>query len=166
MRKQQWLALGSLMGGLSLVLALTTPVHSQKPAEKPSDKRPPAEETLPQRLAKGAKLTEEQATKFFNAFGPAVREELTRGNTVSVPGLGTFRVVRVEEHRDLQNGRPVVVPAKNTIEFLAGDELAGAANSAKARPAETVPPFQYVPLPGQTPGQKTPRTRVPPTRVP
>ena len=36
----------------------------------------------------------------------------------------------------------------------------------KAKPAETVPPFQYVPLPGQTPGQKTPRTRVPPTRVP
>lgn len=163
MRKQQWLALGSLVGGLSLVLALTTPVHSQKPPDK---KAAADDETLTQRLAKGAKLTEAQATQFFNAFGPAVREELRRGKSVNVPGLGTFRVVRVEEHRDLQNGRPVTIPASNTVEFLASDGLAGAANSAAAKPAETVPPFQYVPLPGQTPGQKTPRTRTPSSRVP
>jgi len=163
MRTQRWLALGTLVGGLSLVLALTTPAHSQKAPDK---KKPATDETLTERLARGAKLTEPQATQFFNAFGPAIREELSRGKSVSVPGLGTFRIVRVEEHRDLQNGRPVVVPARNTVEFLASDDLAGAANSAAAKPADTVPPFQYIPLPGQTPGQKTPKTRVPPARVP
>jgi hypothetical protein len=71
----------------------------------------------------------------------------------------------VEEHRDLQNGRPVVIPAVNTVEFLPAGDLLDSANGPDAQPAESVPPFQYIPLPHQTPGQKVGRTRVPPIRT-
>ena len=157
MRKPQWWALGGLLGAAALLAGLTAPARSEKP---------PAEETLPQRLAKAAKMSEENATRFYQALGPVIRDELSHGRTVSVPGLGTFRVVRVEEHRDLRGGRPVVIPAVNTVEFLSEGSLLDAANGPGAQPAESVPPFQYVPLPGQTPGQKVGPVRAPGTRTP
>jgi|SRR5947209_2465607 len=163
MRKGQRLALAGLVGGLGLVLVLATPVHSQK-----KDPRDAKDDTLAGRLAKATKFSEQDVNKFMQAFGPAVQEELRRGRAVSVPGLGTFRVVRVPEHKDMQvgSGRPVTVAASNTVEFIPAGELGNAANSTGAVPAETVPPFEYVPLPGQTPGQRTPRTRTPGQRTP
>src|SRR5207253_11303560 len=132
----------------------------------PQPPRLPAKETLTQRFARLAKLKDEDAERAFQAIGPAIREELTKGNAVDLPGLGSFRIVRIAEHRDLRNGRPTTIPAVNRVEFLGGDELGEAANSATAVPAETVPEFKYILLPGQTPGQKMPRTRVPPVRAP
>lgn len=163
MRKGQWLALGALLGALIVVMALTPPVHSQRFVQ-----RLPPEETLIQRLARRAQVSEEEATRLFNALGPAFREELARGRQVNVPGLGSFRVVRIPEHRDLVTGiysQPVVVPAHNYVEFLASGEIVGAANSPNAQPADVVPPFRYDPLPNQTPGQKVGRTRQPTTRL-
>ncbi len=157
MRTRHWLGLTILLGTMGLILGQTSPAHSQ---------RPPKEETLTQRLARETKLTEEQAIKFISAFGPAIREDLKRGKQVTLPGLGTFRVVRVLEHKDMrEGGRPIIVPATNTVEFLGSVELGEAANSESAKPAEVVAPFQYILLPGQTPGQKTGRTHVPSTRV-
>jgi nucleoid DNA-binding protein len=159
MRKGQWLALVALLGALGVIMGLTAPVHSQ---------RPPREETLAQRLARSAGLPEDHATKLFNALGPVLREELANGKQVVIPGLGTFRVVRVPEHRDLITGpysQPILVPAQNTVEFLPSGQLVTSSNSAAAQPAEVVPPFQYIPLPGQTPGQKTGRIRVPTIRT-
>jgi hypothetical protein len=75
-------------------------------------------------------------------------------------------VVRIAEHRDMVTGRPVVVPARNTVEFLGGGELTDAANGPGAQPAEVVPPFQYNTIPGQTPGQKVGPVRTPGTRTP
>jgi nucleoid DNA-binding protein len=126
----------------------------------------PKEETLTQRLARRTALSEQNVDRFLAALGPAIREELEKGKQVNLPGLGTFRVVRVQEHRDMvEGGRPVIVPATNTIEFLATGEALSSANSAEAVPAVSVPPFQYIVLPGQTPGQKAPRTHVPSSRV-
>ncbi|HZT79564.1 MAG TPA: HU family DNA-binding protein [Gemmataceae bacterium] len=159
MRARCWAGLLVLVGTMGLMLGLAGPAQSQRP-------QPRREEGLPQRLARDARLTEEQANRFLNALGPAVKADLAAGRTVSIPGLGTFRVVRIEAHRDMAaGGRPVVIPATNTVEFLASSELAGAANSPSAVPAESVPPFQFIPLPGQTPGQKVGRTAVPSTRV-
>jgi nucleoid DNA-binding protein len=155
--RKNLLALAALLGAIALVMTTTPAALSEKPA---------AEESMTQRLAKQAKVSEEAAKNVLAAFGPIVREELSKGKTVSLPGLGTFRVVRVAEHKDLRNGRPVTVPAVNTVEFIGTDSLVDAANSDKAVPAEEVPAFQYVPLPDQTPGQKVPPTRVPSTRVP
>ena len=157
MCKRQWFGLGALIGGLALVFFDASPVQSQ---------RPPKEETLSQRIARRSKLTDENAIKFLEALGPAIREELGRGKTVSINGLGQFRVVQVPAHKDLRKGRPVTIEANNTVEFLPAGEMNDAANSENAKPAEVVPPFEYNPLPGQTPGQKTGRTRTPPVRTP
>lgn len=146
MRTRNCLALGMLLGALALVLATGPAARSQKPAEEPG---------VPQKLAKATKLTDEQASKFYNALGAILSDEIRRGKTVALPGLGTFRVVRIPAHRDLVDGRPVVIPGRNTIEFLGSLELVDAANSEGAVPSEVVPPFEYVPIPGQTPGQKT-----------
>ena len=161
MRTRHLLALGGLLGAAAVLATLTVPARSEKPSERES-----REKTFTERLAERAKLSEENAARFYQALGPVIREELRNGRQVNIPGLGTFRVVRVEEHRDLKGGRPVVIPAMNTVEFLSSGELLDSANSSGAVPAQSVPPFQYVPLPGQTPGQKVPPVRTPGTRTP
>jgi nucleoid DNA-binding protein len=156
MRTRHGWALAGVLGTAALAL-LVAPARSAKPA---------GEETFNQRLAKAAKLSEEDAAKFYQALGTVIREDLAHGKQVSVPGVGTFRVVRIEEHRDLRGGRPVVIPATNTVEFQSEGKLLDSANAPGAQPAESVPPFQYVPVPGQTPGQKVGPTRTPSQRVP
>jgi nucleoid DNA-binding protein len=158
MRKARWLALAVLLVTMGLVAGQST-TKTARPKEK-------KEETIPQRIAKETKLTDEQAEKFYNAIGGAIREQLQRGKSVSVPGLGNFRVVRVAEHKDMAaGGRPVTIPAFNTVEFVGSVEVGDGVNAEGVVPSETVPPFQYIPLPGQTPGQKTGRTHTPSQRV-
>ena len=155
MRRHYVLASGMACGALLVLLLLSTPAQF-KPQKEP---------TLLQRVAEASRLSEENADRVLQALGPAIREELAKGKEVSLPGLGRFRVVRVQEHRDLVDGRPAIIPAANRVEFIASDTLDGAANAAGAKPADTVVPFHYIPLPGQTPGQKVGNTRTPPTRV-
>jgi nucleoid DNA-binding protein len=155
MRRRLFLVSGAVLGASLLLLGPDVPAQSQRAVE----------ETLNQRIARTSKLPEENVERLFKALGPAIREELKRGKEVSLPGLGTFRVVRIAEHRDLRDGRPVVIPATNTVEFLPEGTLDVAANSETAKPAETVPSFRYIVVPGQTPGQKTSGTRAPPTRT-
>jgi nucleoid DNA-binding protein len=159
MRNRPLLALATLAGVLGIFLPLEAPAQS-----KP---KPRGEETLNQRLARESKLTEEQITKVLTALGPAVRDQLVKGNTVTLPGLGTFRVVRVAGHRDIEagTGRVLSIPARNTVEFLSGDGLSEAANGAATMPAETVPAYQFNPLPDQAPGQKVGPTRSPGIRT-
>ena len=90
-----------------------------------------------------------------------LRDQLAKGNTVNLPGLGTMRVVRVAEHKDMKagTGRVLRVPAKNVVEFLSNEGLGEAANSPTAVPAETVPAFERNTLPDQTKGQKVGPTR-------
>jgi nucleoid DNA-binding protein len=157
MRKGALLALGSLGGVLAFLLGLTAPAQPQKP---------PAEETLSQRLARVTQVSEEDIAKIFNELGPAIQYDLTHGKQVSFVGLGTFRVVRVPEHRDMKNGQVVTVPAVNTVEFLATDKLKEASNGSGAVPAETVPEYRFNPFPQQTPGQRVPLIRNPGVRTP
>jgi nucleoid DNA-binding protein len=194
MHKGRWLGLAALLVAIALVLSLNGTALSQKqpggapkpPADAPKPQadapKPPADGvpmqienkkpanddtlTLQQRVAKAAKVSEESANRMFDALGPAIREELRRGKSVSIPGLGTFRVVRVAEHKDLKNGRPVTIPASNTIEFLGEGDAVQSVNTDSAQPAETVPAFQYNPLPNANPGQKMPNVRNAGTRVP
>jgi nucleoid DNA-binding protein len=165
MPSKRWLGLATLLGAV-LVLVWTVPVHSQRPQPAPPGQPAKGDEPIPTQLAKKAKLTEQQAQAFYNALGPILRSELSRGKTVELPGLGTFRVVRIAEHRDMAGGRPIVVPARNTVEFLGGGDLIDAANSGSAVPAEVVPPFQYNTIPGQVPGQRIGTVRNPGTRTP
>ena len=91
MRRGQWLALGTLLGAMLLVLAWTTPAQSQKAADK--DKK---EGSLALKIARGAKMSEQEANRFLQALGPAISSELAAGKTVNLPGLGTFH------NRDVQ----------------------------------------------------------------
>jgi nucleoid DNA-binding protein len=157
MRRQHWIALGSLLGFLALFLGST-------PAQQAP--RPNQPQGLPQRIAAITKVPLPTVNLVLQTQVALVREDLKQGKSVSLPGLGTFRIVRVAAHKDLRNGRPVEIPAVNTVEFLADGPLDTAANAESAVPAETVPEFKYIPLPTQTPGLKEPRNRVPPQRVP
>src|SRR5438105_3496528 len=127
MRMKNLLTLGVVMAGLALVL--TTPAHSQRPAPQSAPPQalptPPSplgvppgpvpEETLTQRLARKAKLKEEDVVRLLTLLAPEVQADLARGKSVKLAGLGTFRVVQVPEHRDLgPDGRPITVPASNT----------------------------------------------------
>jgi len=110
---------------------------------------------LKDRVAKAAKLKPEDVEKMLKELGPAIRAELTAGKQVELPGVGVFRVVRIAEHKDLVGGRVTRVPATNVVEFVSGAELTNAANAPGAIPARTVPAFEYIPRPGETPGLKT-----------
>jgi nucleoid DNA-binding protein len=171
MRKGALLGVGSLTGVLALLFALTAP--AQPPAPPPAAVPPPGlpltkppEETLNQRLARVANLTEEDIAKVMAELGPAIQYEITHGRQVSFAGLGTIRVVRVPEHRNINsNGQPVTIPAVNTVEFLANEQLKAAANQSGAVPAETVPEYRFNPLPQQAPSQRVPNIRNPGTRT-
>jgi nucleoid DNA-binding protein len=156
MRQRYILASGIMLGSLGLLIGLSAPAQF-----KPVPKEP----TLAQRLAATAKLSEDDANRFLQALGTAVRDELKRGKEVSLAGLGRFRVVQVQEHRDLVDGRPAIIPATNRVEFIATDLVDAAANSAGAKPAETVVPFHYIPLPGQAPSQRVPTLPILRTRI-
>jgi nucleoid DNA-binding protein len=156
MRQIRWIALFALIAGLALLLTQAGPAQSQKPADA---------KTLKSRIVAATKLPEADVQKMLTALGPAIRDHLKSGEKIELAGLGTFRVVRIPEHRDLVAGRPATVAASNYVEFLPTGELVNAANSATAVPAETVPPFEYIINPYQTPGQHVGTTRNPGVRT-
>jgi nucleoid DNA-binding protein len=163
MRKAHRWGLAGLVGTLGLVVAATAQQVQPGPqAQRPAGKRQPA--TFEGRMLAASKLPEADLKKFLAALGPAVSASLAAGQTVSIPNLGTFRVVNIPPHRDMVNGRPVEVDGSNYVEFLPAGGMVGAANAPGATPAVTVPPFQYVPLPNQTPSMRVPGTRAPSTR--
>jgi nucleoid DNA-binding protein len=152
MRKSSCLALAGMSSTLLIVACWSEPAQSQRAA---------ADASLTQRIAKASKVSEDDVVKVLRALGPALKEDLKRGRSPEVPGLGTFRIVRVEGHRDLAEGVPVKVTTRNTVEFLPTSELQDAANAAGVDPAVTIRPFEYVPLPNQTPSQRTEYLRTP-----
>jgi nucleoid DNA-binding protein len=156
MGNKHWAGLGVLVGALALVVGLAGPALSQKP---------PAKMTLEGKVMEYSKLKDKDTKKFLEAVGPAVRDLLADGQQVSIPGLGTFRIVNVPAHRDMIAGRPATVPGANHVEFLPASDLASVANSPSATPAETVTPFRYVPISGRDPGMKVPNTRMPNVRT-
>ena len=126
----------------------------------------PKNETFVQRVARYAEVKEKDADRCINALGRALMEDLKQGKTDTLPGLGSFRIVRVGSSKDLLNGRPVNVPAYNVVEFLPDDGVYDAANGDNVEAARYIPAFQYNILPGQTPGQKMGSSRMPNTRMP
>jgi nucleoid DNA-binding protein len=152
MRKPHWLALGALVATLGVVFGVAGTAQSQRPPEK-----------LPLRaaVAKKSKLSEDDVKAVLEALGPVIRDKLADGEAIELPGLGTFRVVRVPQHRDLVQGRPATIGAVNNVEFVPVAEMAQAASAPGAVPAVTVPVFEYNPLPGQTKSERAPYVRMP-----
>jgi nucleoid DNA-binding protein len=180
MRKAKWAGVAILVAASGLVLAQSDkPPADKPPADKPPADKPQVERitqfgqqtsrlpnSLRGRIAATTKLPEAEVAKVLEALGPAVRDLLGQGQTVEIANLGAFRVVRIPEHRDLVNGRPATIAGANFVEFLPTGKFAEAADQSGVRPAESVPPFEYNPLPDQTRGLKTGPTRQPNSRTP
>jgi nucleoid DNA-binding protein len=168
MRSSQLGALGVLVGAVVLVLSADSPVHSQRApviVNEGGAKPPIAKDSITAEIAAKVKVPEEIVVKVLDALGPAVRDHLARGEEVPLPGLGTFRVVKIGEHKDLVDGRPATIPARNTVEFLPGGGMAAAANAPGAKPADVVLPFEYNTLPDQVKSQHVGSQRTPNTRT-
>jgi nucleoid DNA-binding protein len=147
------------------VLVLATPALSQRIVvkDRPAPKAPAG--SLQARLAKVADVPEDKVAKLLKALGPELAAQLAKGEMVEIPGLGTFRVVRIAEHRDLVNGRPAIIPAVNRVEFLPATGMSDAANAPGAVPQQTVPVWEFNPLGNQVPTDRAPSGRVPGYKV-
>jgi nucleoid DNA-binding protein len=158
-----------MVGGLILSLGLAGLVYSQ-PRPTPPQAAPKglggSGVPLAARLVARTKLPAKTVQAVLDALGPAVLTEITAGGTDTIPRLGSFRVVRIPEHKDMERGtgRVLNIPAKNYIVFDPEGAAEVAAKAANVQPNAVVPPFEYIILPGQTPGQKVGRTRVPNVR--
>ena len=165
MRKRHRGALAALALTLGGLLALTAPAWSQlKVIEPPSAK---GGGSLKARLARAGDVAEDKIDRILKELGPAIADQLAKGQLVELKGLGTFRVVRIPEHRDLVQGRPAVIPASNYVEFLPTGALVDASNAPGAVPQETVPVWQFNPMPNQTtvPSDRAPSSRIPGIKI-
>ena len=149
-------ALGALAATLAAVFCVAAPAQAPQQPRKVS---------LRQMVSAKSRIPEPDVVKVLEALGPAIRQKLSDGEVIELPGLGTFRVVRIPEHKDLIQGRPGMIAATNNVEFLPVEEIVQASNSPNAVPAVTVPAFQFNPLPDQTPGLKMPSSRQPIDRI-
>src|SRR5438045_823177 len=138
MKWNRWLAGGVATLAVGLTLGFVSEARSQRAVVVPIA-------PLKAQLAKASQLAEDDVDKMLTRLGPVIAAKLARGETVDIAGLGTWRVVRVPEHKDMINGRPGTIPARNYVEFLPVGEVAAAANAVGAVPAEVVPPFEYNP---------------------
>lgn len=127
--------------------------------------RDKAPASLEEGLVKHSGVKDRSAEKLLKALGPAVKEQLLAGRVVELPGLGVLRVVRVDSHKDLgPGGRPIIVPARNYVEFVPAGGLDTVANQPGAVPARTVEPFEYNVRPGAAPSTRSEYLRTTRTR--
>lgn len=78
-----------------------------------------------------ADITQVEATNILNAFIETVQETLAKGEPVTLIGFGSFVVRQRAERqaRNLQTGKPMIIPAKRAPVFKAGKGLKEAVNT-------------------------------------
>jgi nucleoid DNA-binding protein len=145
------------LGGLILALALGVVMTARAQSVVVGGKKPVT--TLKADVAKSSKYKEEIVAAIFQALGPAIQAQLRAGRQVELPGVGVFQVVLVNEHKDLIDGRPGIVPARKFIEFVPAGDLAAAAASPGSVPARTVDGYEFRVNPNAASGLKTEGTR-------
>jgi nucleoid DNA-binding protein len=164
MMKRPGFLLAGVLGAACLTIGPAVPAEPVvKPSPAPQPQR--GAETFTGRIAKASGVSEEDVAKVLRALPGVVKDDIRQGKTVSVGGLGTFRIAKLPEYRDLKDGKPVIIPPRNSVEFQPAGDLADAANAEGAVPAVTIPAFEYNALPGQTPGMRMDGTRMPNIRV-
>ena len=77
------------------------------------------------RIAKEAELTKRQAAKALDALVDGVQEALSRGDSITLMGFGTFSVMprSARKGRNPQTGQEVFIPAGKAAKFRAGKGL-------------------------------------------
>lgn len=81
-------------------------------------------------LANETGFTKADVQKVFEATFELFKDELAKGNKVSVAGFGTFNVSKrnARTGRNPQTGETVKIPARNAVTFKAGTELKNVVN--------------------------------------
>lgn len=76
-------------------------------------------------LANETGLTKADAEKMFNATFNLVKDELVKGNKVSIAGFGTFKITEraARDERNPQTGETIHIAASKGVNFKAGTEL-------------------------------------------
>jgi DNA-binding protein HU-beta len=79
-----------------------------------------------------AKITKKDADAAVGAFVDAVSEALTKGDSVSLVGFGTFKVGEraAREGRNPRTGEAIKIPAAKTAKFSPGKKLKDLLNPA------------------------------------
>ena len=77
-------------------------------------------------IAEKAGLTKADSKKALEAFVATVGETLAAGDKLALIGFGTFSVTvrSARTGRNPQTGKTITIPAKKTVKFKAGAELA------------------------------------------
>jgi nucleoid DNA-binding protein len=147
--------------GLAALIGLLTVTANAQITQKPAKVAP----DLKAGIARETKFKEATVDKMLKAMAPAIKEQLRAGRVVTIDGVGTFQVVRIEAYNDLIEGRPQTVPARNYIEFVPDNGLNEAANADGAVPARTVKGYKFQVDPQRVSGQKSEGVRTPGRRT-
>ena len=68
---------------------------------------------------------EKATTNILNTTMETIAKALQRGDSVSLPGFGTFSVSHrsARQGRDIKTGKPMEIPARNVPSFKPGKNL-------------------------------------------
>ncbi len=83
---------------------------------------------LIERVAKEANITKVSSEKVINAFTDCLTKALKKGERLSLPGFGTFSVVKRKARvgRNPKTGKEIQIPARRVVKFKAGSILRSA----------------------------------------
>lgn len=86
---------------------------------------------LIQAVVDGTGVTKSNATATVNCVLDSISASLTKGESVSLPGFGTFSVSEraARDGRNPQTGATVKIPASKTVRFKVGKTLKDSVNS-------------------------------------
>ena len=81
-------------------------------------------------IADHAGLTAKDSAKFLDAFEAVTTDVLSKGDTISLVGFGSFSVTdrAARTARDFRTGQSVTVPVSKAVKFKAGQKLKTAIN--------------------------------------
>src|SRR5207248_5273495 len=103
MKLQHWLLAAALVALVVLpVLAQNVPIPGQyvPGSVTPLPPNPPGLGSIAGAIAKKTGLTEEQVNAVIRELGPAMSDQLARGQGFEIPGAGSFRMIRIAGHRE------------------------------------------------------------------
>ncbi len=83
---------------------------------------------LIERVAKEANITKASSEKVINAFTDCLTKALKKGERLSLPGFGTFSVVKRKARvgRNPKTGKEIQISARRVVKFKAGSILRSA----------------------------------------
>lgn len=76
-------------------------------------------------IAKKAGITKKDADAALKAFVEAMQELFKKGDSIRIPGLGTFKVVtrKARKGRNPRSGQVIEIPARKALTFKPAKEL-------------------------------------------